>query len=126
MYRLQVKMHFDAAHFIKDYPGICSRMHGHRWEVEAVVEGMELKDMNMMVDFGAVKQHLGLLVNKLDHQQINEVLSEPNVTAEYLAKWFFDNLYSMIGMWRYAELVRITVWESPDCCVKYYGGGSTK
>jgi len=130
MYRLQVRVHFDAAHYIRDYQGKCSREHGHRWEVEAVFEGSKLDDRNILIDFGDVKRVLNTLIDsELDHYQLNESLQEPNVTAEYLAKRIFERLrYGMdslpIGnVWHShdVELVRVAVWESPDCCVSYDG-----
>ena len=121
MYRLQVKEHFDAAHFIKDHQGRCSREHGHRFEVEVVLEGKKLDSMNMLVDFSFIKNTLKVLLdNKLDHWQLNQTLEENNVTAEFLAKWIYDmidNTYWAEGV----ELSSVTVWESPDCCVNYYG-----
>ena len=131
MYRLQVKTHFDAAHYIKDYQGKCSRMHGHRWEVEVVLEGGELDKMNILIDFGVVKGMLETLVGKLDHYVLNEVLQEHNVTAEFLAKWFYKEFYQLYQLlisdsagwveFRGMHLTRVTIWESPDCCVKYFG-----
>jgi len=123
MYRLQVKTHFDAAHYIKDYPGKCSRLHGHRWEVEVVLEGERLDRMNMLVDFVEVKRMLDeLLDTQLDHYLLNETLGEKNVTAEFLAEWLFKRIfYSSTYAEIPAKLTRVTVWESPDCCVKYFG-----
>jgi len=120
MFREQVKTHFDAAHYLRDYEGKCSREHGHRWEVEVCIQGEELDDKNMLVDFGIVKKYVDDIVDRfLDHHQINETLSEPNPTAEFLAQWLYNKLQNMhepSGKW---ELVRVTVWESPNCCVKY-------
>jgi 6-pyruvoyltetrahydropterin/6-carboxytetrahydropterin synthase len=122
MYRLQVKTHFDAAHYIEDYPGKCSRMHGHTWAVEVAFEGEVLSGMNILEDFARVKSVLALLVDKLDHTVLNEVLGERNVTAELLAKWFWDQLpWPMQSGEPRVRLARVCVWESPDCCVKYYG-----
>lgn len=121
MYRLRVKTHFDAAHYIRDYQGKCSREHGHRWEVEVEVEGRELHGANMLIDFVLVKDALkALLDEKLDHYQLNEVLCEANVTAEFLAKWIYDRMLR-IEYEKGLRLARVTVWESPDCCVEYRG-----
>ncbi len=35
--RLQYRFHFDAAHQLPNYSGKCANLHGHRWEVEVVV-----------------------------------------------------------------------------------------
>lgn len=127
MYRLQVKAHFDAAHYIRDYPGKCSRMHGHRWEVEVVLEGEELDEMNILVDFSLVKKALTTLLDDLDHYIINKQLNEKNVTAEFLAKWIWERFKEESPKWYKLEygrvrLARVTVWEGPDCCVKYSPG----
>lgn len=125
-FELLVKSHFDAAHCIRDYVGKCGRKHGHRWVVEAVLEGTELDERNMLVDFGDVKQTLNDVIDaKLDHYDLNETLMEPNVTAEYLARYIFEKLQNAlvlinpVGTLCGDELVSVTVWESPECCVKY-------
>lgn len=122
MYRLQVKTYFDAAHYITDYPGKCSRTHGHRFGVEAMLEGKDLDDMNILVDFGVVKDQLKEIIDsKLDHYLLNESLAEDNLTAEFLARYIFTYLR---GYWKTpskVKLVSVSVWESPDCGVKYYG-----
>jgi 6-pyruvoyltetrahydropterin/6-carboxytetrahydropterin synthase len=128
-FELRVKSHFDAAHCIRDYVGKCSRKHGHRWVVEAVLEGTKLDGRNMLVDFGDVKLALATVIDeRLDHYDLNETLMEPNVTAEYLAGYVFRKL--QLELLRYVtvlpprsdiKLVSVAVWESPECCVKYYG-----
>lgn len=125
-FRLQVKAHFDAAHYIRDYVGKCSREHGHRFEVEAVFEGSKLDERNMLIDFGDVKRVLNNIIDGvLDHYKLNETLHEPNVTAEFLARYIYKRLEQAF-VWEGsvavipAVLKRVTVWESPECCVKYY------
>ncbi len=123
MYRLRVKDHFDAAHYIRDYPGKCSREHGHRWTVEVIVEGGELDGRNILVDFALVKKFLSPLVGMVDHYQLNEQFGgEPNMTAEYMAKWFHDCLEPLFVNQKGIKLTLVTVWESPECCVSYDGG----
>ena len=126
MYRLQVKTHIDSAHYIADYQGKCQRMHGHRWEIEAVLEGSKLDYMNMIADFADIKACMEYVTDKFDHYILNNILNESNVTAEYLAKYLFEKIDKEIMKkmphlkHRGVYLARITVWESPECCVKYY------
>jgi len=117
MYKLTIKTHFDAAHCIKDYQGKCSREHGHRWNVDVILAREELDNLNMVIDFGKVKRLLNSILDMhLDHYQLNDSLGEPNLTAEYLAKW----LYSQIkGKLPNTGLTSVTIWESPDCGVTY-------
>ena len=118
MYSITVKDHFDSAHYIRDYQGKCSRQHGHTWYIDLVLTSGRLHALNMLVDFAAVKTHLKKILDKLDHYQLNEVLAEPNVTAEYLSKWIYDNFKNpWIGDG--VNLDSVTIWESPNCGVKY-------
>ena len=45
MYTLRVKDHFDAAHFLPWHEGKCKNLHGHRWEVEVIIQTGELDEM---------------------------------------------------------------------------------
>lgn len=120
MYELRVKSHFDAAHYIRDYTGKCSRQHGHRWIAEVCLRGAKLDDRNILVDFGEVKDAMNFIIEQhLDHYQLNESLGEENLTAEYLARWLFGQLTTRTG--RGVEVVNVEVWESPECSVRYGG-----
>lgn len=123
VFRVQVKDHFDAAHFLKEYPGKCQRLHGHRWDVEVCLEGNKLDKLNMLIDFTIVKAVMKQLLDTVDHFCLNDELAEDCPTAECLAKWFFHEF--KVGLAAHGVLpsqcriVRCTVWESPECCVKY-------
>jgi len=123
MFKLKVKSHFDAAHYIKDYVGKCSRMHGHRWEVVVELQGKKLDKMSMLVDFTTVKRAMDYVIDShLDHYVLNETLGEENLTAEYLAEWFFRQMRARaVGV----EVVSVTIYESPDCSVTYSEGVGT-
>ena len=119
MYQLRVKDHFDAAHYLEGYVGKCHELHGHRWEVEIVLQYDKLGVNNMLIDFKQVKEVLKVLLDKcLDHHCLNKTLVEENPTAEYLAKWIYEN----VGL---CDLVSVTVWESPECSATYFDGGTT-
>lgn len=120
MYELRVKDHFDAAHYIADYKGKCHRMHGHRWEVEVCVQGINLDKLNMLIDFSVVKKKLSELTDLLDHFVLNDRLetmpgiAEPNVTAELLSEWFYRGLCNAS-----LNVKSVTIWESPECSITY-------
>jgi len=122
-FKLRVKDHIDAAHKLADYKGKCQRMHGHRWDVEVCIEGHKLDDINMLVDFKVVKSLMKELIDAVVHYVLNEQLGEENVTAEFLARWFYDDFaeaMNAVGMLsEQVKLVCATVWESPDCCIEY-------
>jgi len=111
---------FAAAHWLKDYPGNCSRIHGHTWKAEISLSGRELDDMGMLVDFREVRRVLSEEINKYDHQLLNEI--EPfdtiNPTAENMARLLYNRLSRAFPKCR-VEYVRI--WETPMASACYKG-----
>lgn len=118
MYTLKVKSHFDAAHFLPWHEGKCKNLHGHRWEVEAVIETDYLDENYIVIDFSIVKDMLRRVLP--DHTCLNDKYKNP--TAEQLAFGLYHDIVREIirdffgGSLRLAE---VTVWESPDCSVTY-------
>lgn len=122
MYTLQVEGAFEAAHLIPDYPGKCAHLHGHNWVIEATVKGTELDELGMLVDFKAVKAALKEVLDRFDHQYLNEL--EPfrsglAPTAENLSKLIFDGLADSEAFKGDSHLAAIRVWESPKSSVTY-------
>lgn len=114
--------HFDAAHYLRGYEGICSNLHGHRWDVEIRVSGKQLNDIGILIDFKSLKQMMKDVLP--DHKSLNEInpFKEINPTAENLVRYFFDQFEKYIsGPLRFAgqydvRLERVRVWESPGAC----------
>ena len=46
-YELKVVTEFASAHTLRDYPGACSRMHGHNWKVELEAVANRLDEVGM-------------------------------------------------------------------------------
>ena len=122
MYELTVKSEFEAAHFIKDYPGKCARLHGHNWIVEAVAQGTQLNELGILIDFKILKSELNKVLDELDHQYLNEleIFKTKNPTAENLAKEIFDKLSASEIFEGTTKLTAIKIYETPKSCVTYY------
>lgn len=137
MYSLKTSACFDSAHFLYGYEGKCSNIHGHRWKIEAVFSGKELKkdgiQREMLIDFGDIKRELKSLADSYDHSLIYEkgslksktleALQEENFrlveipcrpTAENLARIFFEALKE-----RNLPVNTVTVYETPENCAVY-------
>lgn len=124
MYSLKVRESFDAAHFLLWHKGKCKSLHGHRWEVEAVIAAEGLSRNGIVIDFGIVK---GILKEILpDHTNLNDIYDNP--TAEILAHELFyafeDRLAKMdkeedLDRGYGVRLRELTVWESPNCGMTY-------
>ena len=87
MYALKTQAHFDAAHFLYGYEGKCRNIHGHRWVVEAEINGESLQkngvQRDMLIDFGDFKRELKNLADFYDHSLIyeNNSLREKTLSA---------------------------------------------
>ena len=122
MFELTVKSEFEAAHQINGYNGKCQRLHGHNWTVEVIVNGNELDELGMLIDFKILKAELNRVLDELDHRYLNDLPMFKNVnpTAENLAQYVFKSLLtSEIFLDTKAKLSAVRVYESPKSCVTY-------
>ncbi len=129
MFELRVRSSFAAAHRLHEYPDRCRRLHGHNWEVEAVVVGRELNAIGMLVDFALLKNELRQVIGALDHCYLNELAAfgperpENNPTAENIARHVFTELKArLVDIGPAATLNSVTVWESPTAAATYREG----
>ena len=122
MFELKVKSAFEAAHHIKNYPGKCARLHGHNWIVEAIVQGENLNELGILIDFKILKDELKKVLDNFDHQYLNELelFANQNPTAENIAKEIFDKLSTAEIFNGAAKLKSVTVYESPKSSVTYF------
>jgi len=119
-YTLKVVSDFASAHTLRDYPGACSRMHGHNWKVEAEVIANKLNNVGMGIDFKTIKQAVKELTDTLDHRYLNEI--EPfdsiNPTAENIAAWLYQGLSEKLNN-EHIQVSALTLWETERACVRY-------
>ena len=122
MYEIEVRSAFEAAHFIDGYEGKCARLHGHNWEIEAVVRGEELDALGMLIDFKILKAELNKVLDSFDHRFLNELETfvEENPTAENLSRKIFQQLAASEIFSGSTKLHAVRVHESPNSCVTYY------
>jgi 6-pyruvoyltetrahydropterin/6-carboxytetrahydropterin synthase len=119
-YTLKVVSDFASAHTLRDYPGACSRMHGHNWKVEAEVEASQLDKVGMAIDFKAIREQVRKLTDTLDHRYLNEIapFDEINPTAENIAAFIFNGLAAALNNER-IRVKAITLWETERACVRF-------
>lgn len=137
MYTLKVEDSFDSAHFLKNYEGKCSNIHGHRWKVEVEIFSDKLKNdgqlNGMIVDFGDLKKDVKKIIDYYDHALIIEkntlknktyqcILEEGfkiiNVnfrpTAENFSYFFFKEIEK-----KGYKVFKVTVYETPNNSASY-------
>lgn len=107
------KISFDAAHYLPNYAGKCSQMHGHHWVVELGVKGFVGED-GMVIDFTTLKNFLSQIKANLDHYLLNDTI--PNPTAENVALYIKVKYYQQDWGFKEVQLAFIKVWETEDSC----------
>lgn len=120
MYELTTIVDFEAAHCLRNYPGKCSRLHGHNWQVEVTVCGTQLNDLGLLIDFRDLKAEVQKILTQLDHYYLNELpaFQTVNPSAENIAKYLYDEL-AKAPVFSGLTLQSIKVWESPRSAVSY-------
>jgi 6-pyruvoyltetrahydropterin/6-carboxytetrahydropterin synthase len=118
MYRVRVIDSFSSAHNLRNYEGNCERLHGHNWKIEVYLQGEELDDIGMLIDFKILKKELKILLDELDHIYLNEhpYFAKVNPTSENMAKYIFDRLKEKFG----EKVYKILVWESDRSVAEYF------
>jgi 6-pyruvoyltetrahydropterin/6-carboxytetrahydropterin synthase len=121
MYEIGVEMDFDAAHSLRGYQGKCEALHGHRFKVVANVRGTKLDEIGLAYDFTLLKKHLGEIIAKFDHTNLNEVppFDRINPSSENIATTVYDELKKKLTG-ALVSLASIEVWESPQSRVIYH------
>lgn len=124
-------MDFCYGHRLLNYDGKCKYLHGHNGRVEIELEGEELDERGMVIDFGEIKSVMKKWIDEnLDHRMIlhrddpvGDHLKEQgepiyfvdeNPTAETIAKLIFDQTHEH-GF----PVVRVVLWETPDSFAVY-------
>lgn len=119
------KFDFCFAHFLPNYDGPCSRVHGHGGVLEVTISGPRKgreAPKGMICDFRDLKNDFAFFISSLDHSFLNElpivgvdlypeyVIMVGNPTAENIVLWSKRWGQEMFG----DELVRIRFYETPD------------
>lgn len=90
--RVTKRFTFDAAHVLPFHQGKCKRLHGHTYSVEVSFEVGSLDENGMGLDFDLIGKWTWPVINRLDHQYLNELTQLgnggplfPTTTAENIA-----------------------------------------
>jgi len=124
MFDVNIEHKFSAGHSLRNYHGRCENIHGHNWKVEVAVSGSELDSAGMLVDFIHLKKLLTGIVDRLDHQFLNDVppFDAINPSAENIARYVYEELTKGLdGANDRApvQLSQVKVWETDDASAVY-------
>ncbi|WP_038057933.1 6-carboxytetrahydropterin synthase QueD [Thermodesulfobacterium hydrogeniphilum] len=122
MFRLKVKDYFSAAHFLKNYGGLCENLHGHNWKVELIVEGSQLNEADLLIDFKVLKKILKEVLDELDHILINDhpYFFKVNPSSERLAEFIFKKAQEKLKKHPNIKVKEVRVYETENSCAIYF------
>jgi len=115
MFEVAVEQSFASAHALRNYKGRCENVHGHNWKVRVVIEGEKLDATGMLVDFLDVKSFMGEILDRIDHQFLNEIppFDSINPSAENIAEYFYQQLTGKFAETPVPVRVReVKIWET--------------
>jgi len=115
MFEVSVEQVFAAGHALRNYKGKCENIHGHNWRVQVVIEGEQLDGTGLLVDFIDVKDLMGSVIARLDHQFLNEVapFDVKNPSAENIAEYFYEQMSTGLEETPVPVRIReVKIWET--------------
>lgn len=124
MFEVTVEQTFSAGHSLREYRGKCENVHGHNYRIQVTVEGEKLNRIGLLVDFVELKRAVRHVVERLDHQFINDLepFTTVNPSAENLAKYLYDEVSQLLDLTSSEQPVRISqikVWETDTSIAVY-------
>jgi len=122
MFKLRVEDHFSSAHYLRNYEGLCEKLHGHNWKVELVVEGSRLNNSDILIDFKILKNYLKEVLSELDHRLLNELpyFKDVNPSSERLAEYIFKRIKEKLSNYPNVKVKEVTVYETEKASATYY------
>jgi len=119
-YTMKILLDFAAAHLLRDYEGVCNRLHGHNWKVEVQVTATTLDNVGMGMDFKVIKDAARELIGTLDHRNLNDIppFDKINPTAENISEYLYNELSKVLNI-DGVKVSTVTLWETDRACVTY-------
>lgn len=119
-YTMKILLDFAAAHLLRDYEGVCNRLHGHNWKVEVLVTTTKLNSVGMGVDFKVIKDATRELIGRLDHRNLNDIppFDKINPTAENISEYLYSELSTVLNT-DGIKVSAVTLWETDRASVTY-------
>lgn len=107
---------FDSAHHLHAYEGKCMNLHGHTYKLQVIMLG-RTDDRGLTLDFSDIKRIVKeRVIDRLDHQYLNEVLPPMNTTAENMVVWIYEELHKGLleeELYPGVKLEEVRLWETP-------------
>ena len=121
MFEVTIEQTFAAGHALRNYHGKCENVHGHNYRCQLTVEGSQLDDTGLLMDFVLLKKALQSVIDRLDHQWLNDFppFDDLNPSAENIAKYIYDEVKKGIRAGTDVRLGCVKLWETDTSSATY-------
>ena len=121
MFEVTIEQTFAAGHALRNYRGKCENVHGHNYRCQVTVEGRELDQIGLLIDFVALKKALQTVIDRLDHQWLNDFppFDVLNPSAENIAKYIYDEVNKGLVGDGVVKLACVRLWETDTSSATY-------
>jgi 6-pyruvoyltetrahydropterin/6-carboxytetrahydropterin synthase len=124
MFQITVEETFAAGHYLRNYRGKCENPHGHNYRVRARLEGSELDQAGLLLDFKDLKQAIRPTMERFDHQMMNDLepFNTVNPSAENIARYFFQQIKQHLARVTGGRVTvkEVTIWETEATTATYF------
>ena len=112
------KFAFDSAHFLPNVPEghKCKNMHGHTYHLTVYLEGDLDTDLQWVMDFKELKDVVKPVIERIDHQLLNDIEGLENPTAERIVIWIWEQIQPKLPL-----LSKLELNETPTSGAVYEG-----
>ena len=121
MFEVTIEQSFAAGHALRNYRGKCENVHGHNYRCQVTLEGQQVDSTGLLIDFVAAKKILQGIIDRLDHQWLNEFspFDVLNPSAENIAKYIYDEFTKAMNGQSGARLASVRLWETDTSSATY-------
>lgn len=121
MFEITIEETFAAGHALRNYRGKCENVHGHNYRCQVTVEGEQLDNIGLLVDFVELKKVVHAVLDRMDHQWLNDYppFDVLNPSAENMAKYIYDEVSSGLGTRPGVKVGWVKLWETDTSSAVY-------
>ena len=121
MFEVTIEETFAAGHALRNYHGKCENVHGHNYRCQVTVEGEQVDQIGLLVDFVELKRVVHSVLDRLDHVWLNDFppFDTLNPSAENIAKYIHDEVLAGLGNRDGVRLAFVKLWETNTSSATY-------
>jgi len=121
MFEVTIEETFAAGHALRNYRGKCENVHGHNYRCQVTLEGTELDEIGLLVDFVELKRVVHGVLDRLDHQWLNEFppFDVLNPSAENMARYVYQQVAEGLKLRNGVRIALVKLWETDTAYATY-------